>query len=57
MMVDLKAEDIKATYETKSGEESDQYQKLGWLLIDTYAMGTDKFFVLAWIKDGTPPKP
>jgi hypothetical protein len=56
-MVDLKAEDIKATYETKSNEEADKYQKLGWLLIDTYAMAEDKFFVLAWIKDGTPPKP
>jgi hypothetical protein len=57
MMVDLKAEDIKETYETKSNDEADKYQKLGWLLIDTYAMGADKFFVLAWVKDGAGPRP
>lgn len=57
IMTDLKAEDIKETYETKSNEESEKYQKTGWLLIDTYTMGADKFFVLAWIKDGAPTRP
>ncbi len=56
-MTDLKSEDIKATYETKSKEESDKYEKLNWLLIDTYTIGPDKFYVLAWTKDGDPPRP
>lgn len=55
--MDLKPEDIKETYETQSSEEADKYQKSGWLLIDTYTMGANKFFVLAWIKDGPATRP
>ena len=56
-MVDIKPEDIKETVEVKSKEESDKYQGSGWLLIDTYKVDGNEFFMLAWVKDGAPVRP
>jgi hypothetical protein len=56
-MVDIKAEDIKETYETQSQDESAKYQGAGWILIDTYKVDGKEFFVLAWIKDGASVRP
>jgi hypothetical protein len=56
-MVEIKAEDIKETFETQSQDESAKYQSSGWILIDTYKVDNKEFFVLAWIKDGAPVRP
>ncbi len=57
MTSDIKAEDIRATYETKDPNEAKRYTDLGWLLIDTYTVGPEKFYILAWAKEGEPSRP
>jgi hypothetical protein len=56
-MSDIRPEDMKATYETKNRNEANNYEELGWLLIDSYRVGQEEFFVLAWKEDGEPPRP
>lgn len=56
-MADLTPESIKETFETASSDESNNFQKLGWLLIDTYKIDQTMYYVLAWVKDGAAARP
>ncbi len=56
-MPDIKAEDIRETYETKDPNEVKRYTELGWILIDTYVVGPEKFYILAWVKGEEPSRP
>ena len=56
-MPDLKAEDIKETVETKTQEEANKYVALGWILIDTYKMDGQDFYMVAWTKSEAPVRP
>ena len=56
-MPDVKSEDIRETYETKDPNVAKRYEQLGWILIDTYTVGGEKFYVLAWTKPSEPPRP
>ncbi len=56
-MADLKAEDIKETVETSSQDEANKYVGLGWILIDTYKMNDQTFYMVAWTKNDPPTRP
>ncbi len=55
-MPDIKPEDIKETTEAPSQEEAKRLEGLGWVIIDTYKMNDNTFYVLAWAKDGAPAR-